>query len=153
VFFPFGGIIVESDRWVAVGTRNASEAEGGGFRPGAWVSTDDGRTWTAAPVGESTSGVVSPGYIHDFAAVGTDLLAIGHVEPIAPTSDETTGAVWRSIDLGATWTRLPDQPSFRGALMTRILPLDQDRFVVFGQANDPNALVNPNLIWLAMRGQ
>jgi hypothetical protein len=151
VFFPLGGVIVEPDRWVAVGTRNASDAEGGGFRPAAWVSTDTGRTWTAAPVEGSASGVAPSGYVHDFAAVGTDLIAIGHVEPIEPTSDQTTAAVWLSSDQGVTWTRLPDDASFRGVLMRRILPLDDNRFVVFGEANDPNALVNPNLIWLATR--
>lgn len=151
VFFPLGGVIVEPDRWVAVGTRSVSDAEGGGFKPGAWVSTDAGRAWTAAPIDGSTSGAAPRGYVHDFAAVGTDLLAIGHVEPIEPTSDETTAAVWRSSDHGATWTRLPTDLSFRGVLMGRILPLDENRFVVFGEANDPNALVNPNLIWLATR--
>ena len=60
-------------------------------------------------------------------------------------------AAWRSTDEGATWTRLPSDPTFNGALMTRILPLDDNRFVVFGAGNDPNALANPNLIWLATR--
>ena len=59
--------------------------------------------------------------------------------------------MWQSPDSGLTWTQLPDDPSFRGALMTGILPLDENRFVVFGAANDPNALANPNLIWLATR--
>jgi hypothetical protein len=35
--------------------------------------------------------------------------------------------------------------------MRSILPLDENRFVVFGAANDLNALVNPSLIWVATR--
>ncbi|HEX2755514.1 MAG TPA: hypothetical protein VHM48_08625, partial [Candidatus Limnocylindrales bacterium] len=47
VFFPLGGIVIEPERWIALGTRRGSAAEGGGFLPGAWSSTDEGRSWTA----------------------------------------------------------------------------------------------------------
>jgi len=112
-------------------------------------STDRGRTWTDAPVDATGSGVGPSAILSGVAAVGSDLVAIGHIE--GPASETTAAAAWRSTDAGGTWTRLPDDPSFEGATMRSILPLDENRFVVFGAANDLNALVNPSLIWVATR--
>jgi hypothetical protein len=148
-FSPIGRIVVIADRWVAVGSRRAPVADGGGSQAAAWVSTDAGRTWGTMTVG--TSGASPSSYAFDVAAVGPDLVAVGHAEGPDAINGQTTAAAWRSIDEGATWTRLPAAPTFNGALMRRILALDHNRFVVFGEANDPNALVNPNLIWLATR--
>jgi hypothetical protein len=148
-FSPIGRIVVFADRWVAVGTRRAPEADGGGSQAAAWVSTDAGRTWGTVKV--ATSGASPSSYALDAAAVGADLVAVGQAEGPDAINGQTTAAVWLSSDQGTTWTRLPDDASFRGVLMRRILPLDDNRFVVFGEANDPNALVNPNLIWLATR--
>jgi hypothetical protein len=100
---------------------------------------------------EETSGARPSSSVFDVAMVDADLLAVGHVEGTSPASDEATAAVWRSTDRGATWTRLPGDPTFEKALMRRILPLDEGRFIVFGGAYDPNALVEPNLIWLGTR--
>jgi hypothetical protein len=148
-FSPIGRIVVMADRWVAVGTRPAPEADGGGSKAAAWVSTNAGRTWGTVTV--ATSGASPSNYAFDVGAVGPDLLAVGHADGPDATNGQTTAAAWRSADEGATWTRLPDDPTFNMALMTGVLPLDDNRFVVFGEANDPNALVNPNLIWLATR--
>jgi hypothetical protein len=148
-FSPIGRIVVMADRWVAVGTRRVPEADGGGSQAAAWVSTDAGRSWGTMTV--AASGASPSSYAFDVAAVGPDLVAVGHAEGPDAINGQTTAAAWRSIDEGATWTRLPAAPTFNGALMTRILPLDRNQFVVFGEANDPNALVNPNLIWLATR--
>ena len=148
-FSPIGRIVVLPDRWVAVGTRQAPEADGGGSQAAAWVSTDAGRTWGTVPV--ATSGASPSSYAFDVAAVGPDLIAVGHADGPDATNGQTTAATWRSTDGAATWTGLPDDPTFNMALTTGILPLDANRFVVFGAANDPNALVNPNLIWLATR--
>jgi len=148
-FYPLGGILVGAERWIAIGTRHATEAEGSGSRPAAAISTDGGRTWTDAPVDATGSGVGPSAILSGVAAVGSDLVAIGHIE--GPASETTAAAAWRSTDAGGTWTRLPDDPSFEGATMRSILPLDENRFVVFGAANDLNALVNPSLIWVATR--
>ncbi len=150
-FTPIGGVVVLVDRWVAVGTRDALDAEHGGTRAAVWTSTDDGRTWTAAPVGDAASVGLPSTYLFDVAAVDADVIAVGHAEGPDLINNETSAAVWWSTDFGRTWTQLADDPSFRGALIRRILPLDANRFVVFGQANDANALMNPNLIWLATR--
>jgi photosystem II stability/assembly factor-like uncharacterized protein len=146
-FAPIGRVVVLGDRWIAVGTGDVP-GDAGGTTATAWTSRDEGRTWTAAPM-EETSGARPSSYAFDVAMAGADLLAVGHIEGTSPASDEATAAVWKSIDQGATWTRLPSDPTFDNALMRRILPLDENRFVVFGAAYDPNALVEPNLIWLA----
>ena len=69
--------------------------------------------------------------------------------PNGATPLQNVGTVFEASRVTDDWGVL--EVSSGGVLMRRILPLDENRFVVFGEANDPNALVNPNLIWLAMR--
>ncbi len=149
--WPIGQVVVGRDRLVAVGTRDRSGAAGGGTDAGAWTSTDDGQTWDRArfAVLVPAAGSAPSSHLFAVAMAGADLVAVGNVQD--ELGDQTSGAVFRSTDDGGTWTQVPDDPLFNGALMRRVLALDENRFVVFGQANDPNALVNPNLIWLATR--
>jgi photosystem II stability/assembly factor-like uncharacterized protein len=146
-FSPIGGIVVLADRWVAVGTSHSED----GSHPMAWVSSDAGRTWVDTPIVPVTSGAQPAGYAFDVAAVDRDLIAVGHVEDPGTAGEQTSAAVWRSTDMGRSWARLPVDPSFRGATASVILAVDENRFVVFGQANDLNALANPTRIWLATR--
>lgn len=133
---------------VAVGTRRLADAAGGWLVPGAWTSTDGGRTWVPSPVdGDSTEAARSGG-LWDVAADGSSLVAVGRLEAPDGQSGASSAAVWRSADRGRTWTRLPDDPSFANAGMSRILPV-QAGFAVFGHANDPNAYESPDLIWVA----
>jgi hypothetical protein len=83
----------------------------------------------------------------DVSVDKTDLIAVGRLEAPSGGIDAGSAAVWRSSDRGATWTGITD-PSFARAAMTRILALDTG-FATFGQADDPNAFSNANLIWIA----
>jgi photosystem II stability/assembly factor-like uncharacterized protein len=143
---PISSVLPMGDRLVAVGTRQLPDNLGAGSGPGAWTSTDDGRTWIAALIGDSAD--TRSGGIFDVATDGSDLIAVGTIQP--PTGQEGAGsaAVWRSSDGGSAWIKLPDDPTFGRAAMSRIVATSTG-FIVFGSVDDPNAAANVALIWMA----
>lgn len=142
---PITAIISIGKRLVAVGARRLPDAEGAGHVPGAWTSTDGGRTWSPAVVADDAAGARRSGTMFDVATDGPDLIAVGRLEP---PDGPGSAAVWRSSDQGSTWTRLPDDPSFARAGMRHVVSRGTG-FVVFGQADDPNAYADAALIWVA----
>ncbi|HEX5825865.1 MAG TPA: sialidase family protein [Candidatus Limnocylindrales bacterium] len=142
-------IVALDDRMVAVGSRRLPEGEGGGSAPGAWTSSDAGRTWSPAVVADPSRPARSGG-IFDVATDGKDLIAVGRLEPPNNPDGRGRAAVWRSADQGASWRLLPDDSSFSGAMMSRIVVRGSGD-VVFGAVDDPNAPANVALIWIAER--
>lgn len=149
---PISAIISIDERLVAVGTRRLPDAEGAGKVPGAWTSSDGGRTWSSAVVANDMAGAPRSGGLFDVATDGPDLVAVGRLEPPDDPTGPGSAAVWRSSDRGSTWTRLPDDPSFARAGMDHVMSRDTG-LVVFGQADDPNAYADPALIWVAEPGR
>jgi hypothetical protein len=144
---PIASITSIGSTLVAVGVRQLPETENGLAVPAAWISTDRGRTWVPASVGGDTIGAQRSGGMSDVGVVGSDLIGVGRIET-ADGLGPASAAVWRSADRGSTWVRLPDDPTFARAGMGHILPLP-DGFAVFGEADDPNAYANPDLLWVA----
>jgi photosystem II stability/assembly factor-like uncharacterized protein len=144
---PISSVLPIGNRLVAVGTRQLPDSLGAGSAPGAWLSIDDGRTWSASVVGDSADQTLSGGML-DVASDGSGLVAVGRLQP--PNGQEGPGsaAVWRSSDAGSTWTQVPDDPSFSRSLMNRIVSRGTG-FIVFGSIDDPNAAANVTLIWVA----
>jgi len=142
-------VVVTGNRLVAVGARQLPESAGGWAVPAAWLSDDDGRTWKLA-VTPDIGPVPSAGGLRDVAVSGPDLLAIGRLEAPQGQTGPSSALAWRSTDQGASWVALPAESSFAGAIMERVFGID-GAYVAFGSADDPNALSNPNLIWLAER--
>lgn len=120
--------------------------------PATWTSADGGRTWKAAsaPLGNPAAAVSGSlqGGMEDVAAVGSDLVAVGQLSPSDVANPGSTAAVWRSRDAGRTWAELPADPSFKGTVMTQVVPLASG-FTVFGFVFDMNAFGTDNLIWVA----
>jgi hypothetical protein len=145
---PIGAIISVGNRLAAVGTRRLSDAAGGTSVPGAWTSTDGGRTWSPAAVADDSTGAPRSGGILDVAADGSALLAVGRLEPPEGQLGPASAAVWQSSDQGNTWTSLPGDPSFARAGMRHIVSRGSS-FGVFGQADDSNAYADAELIWVA----
>ena len=83
-------VLAVGDRLIAVG------ASGRVFRPRAWVSDDEGRSWTIANVEGAD------GYIANVSMEAGSLIARG----TAPALDGDD-ASWSSIE-GTAWIRLPD---------------------------------------------
>jgi hypothetical protein len=145
---PIASVVALGDRLVAVGSRQLPAAADSIVVPAAWQSDDGGHSWTLAASPNTSGGAPAAGALRDVAASGSDLLAVGQVETPSSQSGLYAAIVWRSTDQGATWVALPDEPSFAGSLMNRVVGIDAG-FVAFGGADDPNALSNPNLIWFA----
>jgi hypothetical protein len=143
---PISRIVWLAGTLIAVGNRSVDDALGPTQLPAAWRSMDGGRTWRSAPV-QVDLPPGSSGDMRDVAADGSTLFAIGR---IAEQGRSTAVAVWRSTDLGRSWIQLPGDPAFGSALVNRILAVTGG-LVAFGQADDPNALENPNLIWTTRR--
>jgi hypothetical protein len=145
---PISSAMSIGDRLVAVGTRRLPDALGAGYAPGAWMSTDGGRTWSSAIVDEGPGMPPRSGGMFDLEVDKPGLIAVGRTEP--PTGQEEPGsaAVWRSSDGGVTWVAVPDDPSFARAAMSRIVATGTG-FIVFGAVDDPNAAANVALIWVA----
>jgi photosystem II stability/assembly factor-like uncharacterized protein len=78
----------------------------------------------------------------------TQLVAVGRLDPAGGQLGPASAAVWRSSDQGSTWTRLPDEPTFAGARMSHLVS-SAAGLTVFGQADDPNAYADADLIWTA----
>lgn len=116
--------------------------------PAAWWSSDDGRTWGLAASPDQSAATPRAGGLRDVSASGSDLLAVGHREARPGEVGVGPALVWRSTDRGATWTALPDDPSFAGSIIDRVIGIDGG-FVAFGSADDSNAFSNPKRIWLA----
>lgn len=145
---PIASIAGTGDRLVAVGTRQLPDAEGASSVPGAWTSTDGGRTWKAATIHDDGPGGARSGGMSDVTSDGNDLVAVGRLDPPGGQLGPASAAVWRSSDQGSTWTRLTDDPAFAGASMRHVLTATGG-LVVFGQADDPNAFADAELIWTA----
>jgi photosystem II stability/assembly factor-like uncharacterized protein len=131
-----------------VGTRQLPDTLGAGNAPGAWTSTDGGRTWSAAVVEDGPATQPRSGGISDLAVDKPGLIAVGSIQPPSGQGWPGSAAVWRSSDGGSTWTRLPDDPTFGRAAMSRIVATSTG-FIVFGSVDDPNAAANVALIWMA----
>lgn len=144
---PIASITSIGDRLVAVGSRRLPDAEGGRSVPGAWTSTDGGRTWSQAVVADDAADAPRSGGMFDVATDGTGLVAVGRLESL-DGQGPGSAAVWRSSDQGSAWMRLPDDPSFARAAMRQFLSRGAG-LVVFGQADDPNAYADAALIWVA----
>jgi hypothetical protein len=147
---PIASVVVSGDRLVAVGARQLPESEGGVMIPAAWLSDDGGLTWKLAASPDASGPAPLAGGLRDVAVSGPDLLAVGHQEAPQGQTGPSSAIAWRSTDQGASWVALPDEPSFAGSLMEHVTGNDTG-FVAFGSADDPNALSNPKLIWLAER--
>jgi hypothetical protein len=145
---PIASVAALGDRLVAVGSRQLPESADSVVVPAAWQSGDGGRTWTLAASPDQSGPSPRPGGLRDVAVSGSDLLAVGHLEMPPGQTGPLSAIVWRSTDQGATWVELPAEPSFTGSIMEQVIGVDGG-FVVFGSADDPNALSNPKLIWLA----
>lgn len=148
--YPITSIVAVGDRLVAVGARQLPQDQDGNVSPAAWSSDDDGRTWNLASLPGGAGATPAAGGLSDVALSGSELLAVGHLVATPAQGDLPSALIWRSTDGGTTWTALPADPTFAGALMYRVLGTDSG-FLAFGAADDPNAQVNPNLIWLAER--
>jgi photosystem II stability/assembly factor-like uncharacterized protein len=145
---PIASIVAVGDRLVAVGARQLPDSADSISVPAAWQSTDGGRTWSLAATPEGSAAAPRAGGLRDVAASGSDLLAVGYAEVQPGQALASPVITWRSSDQGASWVALPDEPSFAGSLIDRVIGLDTG-FVAFGSADDPNASSNPRLIWLA----
>ncbi len=146
---PIRSIVAVGDRLIAVGYQQPPVNSNGTDTPAAWWSAGGGRSWMAATTPDG-SGASSPsGGMSDVSVSGSDLLAVGLLDAPPGQVGFSPPIVWRSTDQGTSWTALPNDPSFAGAIMERVIGID-GRFVAFGSSVvDPNALSNPNLIWLA----
>jgi photosystem II stability/assembly factor-like uncharacterized protein len=145
---PISSVLSIGDRLVAVGTRQLPDALGAGNAPGAWTSVDGGRTWSTAVVEDGPATQPRSGGISDLAVDKPGLIAVGSIQPPSGQEGPGSAAVWRSSDGGSTWTRLPDDPTFGRAAMSRIVATSTG-FIVFGSVDDPNAAANVALIWMA----
>lgn len=145
---PIAAILSTGDTLVAVGTRQLPDSLGSRSVPGAWTSADGGRTWNSAGIGDDSADAPRSGGLSDVATDGSDLIAVGRLEPPEGQVGPGSAGVWRSSDRGSTWTRLADDPSFARAGMNHIVSRGAG-FVVFGQADDPNAQTDPALVWVA----
>lgn len=147
---PIASIAVLGDRLVAVGSRQLPESAEGISVPAVWVSTDHGRNWTLAASPDELASTPTAGGLRDLSVSGSELLAVGYREVQPSEVGAGPALLWRSTDGAATWTALPDDPSFAGAIIQHVIGIDGG-FVAFGSADDPNALSNPKLIWLGER--
>jgi photosystem II stability/assembly factor-like uncharacterized protein len=144
---PIASIVAVGDRLIAVGYLPPPVNSDVTQTPAAWWSTDSGHTWTLAKTPDRSAPSSGAGGLWDVSVSGSDLLAVGHSDPPGGVGSYSA-IVWRSTDQGASWTALPDDPSFAGSIMERVIGIDGG-FVAFGSLDDPNALSTTNLIWLA----
>ena len=129
---PVASIVSVGGRLVAVGTHQITTDQGPAASvPGAWISDDGGRTWTLSRVADDIATSGGSGGLFDIAAAGSDLVAIGHIDP---RDGGTSGAAWWSSDRGATWTRFADGPSFAAGALRHLISTGTG-FLVFGDAN------------------
>jgi hypothetical protein len=145
---PIASVVAMGDRLVAVGSRQLPESADGIVVPAAWQSDDGGHSWTLASSPDASGAAPRAGGLRDVAQSGSDLVAVGHLELPSGQTGPLSAIAWRSTDQGASWVALPDEPSFAGSIMDRVVGIGGG-FVAFGSADDPNALSNPNLVWLA----
>jgi hypothetical protein len=152
---PIQSIVAIGDRLIASGSRQVSESGATISVPAIWLSSDGGRSWTLANTPEAPPARPSPGAIWNVGVSGSDLLAVGrHDPPLGPSTSPAfvTGSafIWHSTDRGFTWTALPDDPTFAGTTIKRVVGTDGG-FVAFGSPNDPNAVADTSLIWVGLR--
>jgi len=102
----------------------------------SWTSSD-GLSWTAHPKAFPSSGARGGSVVvTDVVADGKGWLAVGRQDPPCMTgcrTDPTRAWVWTSTD-GIHWTRVADQPAFKGGGMDAVAA-DDAGFVAAGNAS------------------
>jgi hypothetical protein len=146
---PISAIVRTGSTLVAVGTRQLPDVEGAANVPGAWTSSDGGRTWIPAAVTPNGADSELPGGMFDAVVDGSSLIAVGHVESRDGQCGPGSAAVWGSSDEGRTWAGLPDDPTFAGNAMRHLIA-GSGVIVAFGENDDPNATTNTAIIWAAV---
>jgi hypothetical protein len=118
-------ILAGGPGWIAAGRTFGT----GDNDPGGIWTTADGMTWTAATLVDPSGETASNGVLSGLAAHGSQVVAVGTV----PSAGHSA-AVWTSSD-ATTWTRVPDEPSFAGGIMTGVAGTSAGYVAVGSDAN------------------
>jgi hypothetical protein len=130
-FSIVNGLAEGATSLVAVGAAALEDVSSGDAR--AWSSTD-GVHWRAAVASNGMSDASMEGVAagpDEFVAVGSDGFPGGNTQ----LPGARGAAVWRSSD-GTTWSRVPNQKSFAGAVMFGIRRTPSG-YVAWGEVHDP----------------
>jgi hypothetical protein len=140
---PVRAIVAVPGTLIAVGVL-PDPAHGDGAVPAAWTSADGGATWRRATVTVPQPSVT--GTLRAVAFDGSILLAIGMED--MPGASTARVVPWQSVDHGVTWIRLPNDRALANAHADTVIAVPGG-FAVFGAADDPDALSERHLEWIA----